>query len=127
MGVKIKMKRKASLNGKEAIIESEVKEYMDKFEYIKMFTKKNQEKGALAYAMNDAKQRLVELAESEKKVSELVGHQEEMYKMMDLALKIKEAEDLKKKFQEMEVLFVRMEDEINSLKPIYAKLTKEKR
>lgn len=122
--VKIKLKRKARLEGDQAIIESEITEYLDKTGYERLFTKKNSDLQALDFAMRDAKNRLEQLAITEKEVAQLKGQQKEIYEMVSLALNIKESDELKKKLQEMEVVFIRLKDEVKSLREVYAKLVK---
>ena len=124
MGVRVKLKRKATLKDGEAIIESEVKEYLDKTEYEKLYAKKSSDMRSLDFAIRDAKQRLEVLEKAEKRIAELPPKEKELFEMVQMALQIKELEELREKLQEMEVTYVRFKDEVDSLTPVYKKLVK---
>jgi len=125
MTTKIKMKREVSLDGELAVIDSTVKETLDQEEYERLFTKKVQDMQAMDYAMRDAKQRLEILTKAEKEVSELNADEKQVYRMMDLVLKIKELKELRDKLKEIEITFVRLQEEVKALKPTYDKFRKD--
>ena len=122
MAAKIKLKRTARLEGGEAIIESQVIENMDYEEYEKVYTKKSSDVHNLDFAIKDAKKKLELLAISEK--TELNAKQKEMLKIVQIALNITEAQELREKLKEMEVTRARLKEEVDSLDAVHKQILK---